>query len=70
MALDDTRATEGGVRQVASALEDIGNRMCAGRDGIRERERLRLAVVSRARAHADEARGLASAIDALAGPCK
>jgi hypothetical protein len=70
MALDDARAAEGGVRQVASALEDIGNRMCAGRDGFRERERLRLAVVSRARAHADEAHGLASAIDALAGACK
>jgi hypothetical protein len=68
--LDEARVREGGVRQVASALEDLGARMCAGRDGARERDRLRLAVAARARAHADEARGLATAIDALAEGCK
>lgn len=69
-ALGDARATEGGVRQVASALEGLGARMCVGGDPAHERERLRLAVGARARAHADEARGLTSAIDALAEACK
>jgi hypothetical protein len=69
-ALDDARSTDGGVRQVASAIEGIGDRMCVGGDPAHERERLRRAVSARARAHPDEARGLSSAIDALAETCK
>ena len=68
--LEDARATEGGIRQVASSLEGIGDRMCAGGDAVHERERLRLALSARARAHPEEARGLGPAVDALAAACK